>query len=122
MAQTQEHPDGSRDCGYEFIVPLKSDGYIDIDAFPAHKDECAARRFWVGFGERKGEFRCTRNRNWAFSYVPGDEDDEHLFHIETHIFRVGEYVSIRESDGKTDPFKVVAVSDAKERVAAADRK
>ncbi len=109
LARTRTFPDGSRSRGYEFTLPLKADGHIDADAWPAEKSKCRVRRFWEGEDDRIGEIHHTRHRTWAFSYVPGEADDEHFYHLETHVFRVGEYISIREPDGETYPFKVMSV-------------
>ena len=48
---------------------------------------------------------------WAFHYdIHGDpEHDESGFHLDTHVFRPGEYVSLREQDGVMRTFRVVSV-------------
>ena len=51
-----------------------------------------------------------RDGKWAFSYQPGDDDDEPIFRFDTHRFVAGEYVSITEHDGIQRPFKVVKVT------------
>ena len=48
---------------------------------------------------------------WAFSYAVGDDDDEPIFRFDSHIFAVGEYVTITEHDGEDRVFKVVGVDD-----------
>jgi hypothetical protein len=48
---------------------------------------------------------------WAFSYAVGDDDDEPIFRFDSHVFVVGEYVTITEHDGEDRVFKVVAVDD-----------
>ena len=34
------------------------------------------------------------------SYEPGEEDDERIFHLETHPIREGEYITLTEPDGR----------------------
>lgn len=109
LARTREFPEGSNKRGYEFVVPLTEDGHIDVDAWASAKAACTVRRFWEGEDDRVGELHHTRHRTWAFSYEPGEEDDEPFFHLESHAFQMGEYVSITEPDGKTLTFRVVAV-------------
>ena len=46
---------------------------------------------------------------WAFSYGPGEEDDEPLYRLDSHVLRVGEYVTIREYDGPVYTFRVARV-------------
>ena len=57
-----------------------------------------------------------RNGTWAFSYEPGDDDDEPIFRFDKHNFVVGEYVTVTEHDGVARPFRVVDVRPAIERV------
>ena len=110
LARTHDFPDGSGTRGYEFRLPLTADGHIDAEVWRSEKKNCSVRRFWDGEDDRNGEVHHTRHRTWAFSYVPGEEDDEHFFHLETHLFKPGEYVSIREPNGETLPFRVAAVA------------
>ncbi len=48
---------------------------------------------------------------WVFHYdVEGDPDeDETGFHFESHTFRQGDYVSVREMDEELHTFIVVSV-------------
>ena len=39
----------------------------------------------------------------------GQDDDEPGFKFDSHVFKPGEYVSIREHDGRMRTFKVAAV-------------
>jgi hypothetical protein len=47
-------------------------------------------------------------RGWAFSYRPGEEDDEALYHLESHALRQGDYVTLTQSDGDRLPFRVAS--------------
>lgn len=108
LARTPEFPDGSRKRGYEFTAPLDDDGRLDVEEWKRHRKRCAVRRFWEGEDDENGFLIHTRHNNWAFSYAPGEDDDEPVFKFDTHVFKEGEYVSITEHDGVTRPFKVVS--------------
>ena len=53
----------------------------------------------------------TRAHQWAFSYVPGEDDDEPIFRFDSHVFAPGEYATITEHDGDDYVFKVIFVPD-----------
>lgn len=109
LARTPEFPEGSAEHGYEFRLPLGSDGHIDEDSWRADKTACTVKRFWGVEDPEEGYLIHTRHRTWAFSYAPGEEDDEPFFRFESHAFKEGEYVSLTGHDGEVYPFKVVSV-------------
>jgi len=109
LARTPEFPEGSNKRGYEFVAPLDETGLLDVEEWRHHKTRCTVRRFWEGEDDETGLLIHTRHKTWAFSYAPGEDDDEPVFRFDTHIFREGQYVSITEHDGVTRPFKVVSV-------------
>ncbi len=109
LARTPGFPEGSDKRGYEFVAPLGDDDHIDVDAWHDNKQACTVHRFWENEDAEDGFLIHTRHRTWAFSYEPGEEDDEPFFRFEYHAFRVGEYVSITEHDGVVRPFKVVSI-------------
>ena len=110
LARTADFPEGSARRGYEFKAPLTADGHIDADAFAGLRVQCNCRRCGDGVPDIEGTMHHTRHRTWAFSYAPGDDDDEPFYRLEQHVFRPGDYVTIRERDGRALPFKVVKVS------------
>jgi hypothetical protein len=109
LARTPEFPEGNPACGYELVLPLDRNGLLDASEWRQHPAACTVRRFWEGAEDEKGQLIHTRQRAWAFSYVEGEEDDEPLYRLETHQLKAGEYVSVREHDGITRPFRVVSV-------------
>ncbi len=109
LARTKDFPEGSARHGYEFVLPVDAAGHIDANAWQADKERCTVRRFWGDEGEEKGYLVHTRHRTWAFSYAPGEEDDEPFFRFEDHVFKAGEYVSLTGHDGVVHPFRVVSV-------------
>lgn len=108
MARSPEFPEGSRNRGYEFTAPLDASGHIDAEEWRKHRSKCTVRRFWEGEDDENGYLIHTRRHAWAFSYAPGEEDDEPIFRFDAHVFKEGEYVSITEHDGVTRTFKVVS--------------
>jgi len=118
LARDSEFPDGSRDHGYDLIVPLDKAGHLSLIGWKADRDHCRVRRFWGFEAELIGHVvhkSGGKTGIWAFHYdirppqLP--QHDETGFHLESHIFRPGEYVSIREHDGKTRAFRVQSVID-----------
>lgn len=47
---------------------------------------------------------------WRFDYRDREESDEAFWRLDQHAFVEGNYVSIREHDGVTRPFRVAEVS------------
>jgi hypothetical protein len=113
LARNPEFPDGSSSHGYEFVAPLRADDHIDVEAWRERRQECRVWRFWQGEADEFGHLRHTRGGAWTFHYdIEGDPDeDEPGFRFESHPFKEGEYVSIREHDGSLRTFKIVAVRD-----------
>ncbi len=109
LARTREHPEGDPRHGYELVAPLDADGHLDMDAWRQQRASCIVHRFAPGAEDEAGRLVHTRGARWAFSYRPGDEDDEAVFRLTDHRFRIGDYVSITEHDGVTRPFRVVSV-------------
>jgi hypothetical protein len=109
LARTPEFPEGNPSCGYEFKAPLDSKGQLDAGTWPKVKDACTVRRFWQQADDEHGRLEHHRGNRWVFSYRPGDDDDEPIFRLDKHAFRVGEYVSVTEHDGVARPFRVAAV-------------
>ncbi len=111
LARTPQFPNGSSNHGYEFVAPLDAEGHLQADGWTKHKAACTVRRFWQGADDEAGHLIHRRDGKWAFSYEPGDDDDEPIFRFDTHRFVVGEYVSVTEHDGVQRPFKVVKVDN-----------
>lgn len=111
LARTADHPDGSHADGYEFVAPLGVDGHIDLEDYKRVSAACSVRRFWQGEDDQHGILIRTRGNHWAFSYEPGEADDEAITRFASHPFKEGEYVTITEHDGVARPFRVIWVRD-----------
>ena len=112
LARTPDFPDGSPTHGYEFIAPLDARGHLDSASWPNAKAVCTVRRFWDGSPDEHGTLIQRRNGSWAFSYGPGEDDDEPIFRFDRHLFVAGEYITITEHDGVARPFRVVDIAPA----------
>jgi hypothetical protein len=115
LARTKGYLEGSREIGYEFTAPLKSDGRIDVDAFHKLKARCRVRRFRKDEDEDDiGHLIRKPGGSWAFHYdIHSDaEGDESGYRFGDHLFKVGEYVSVQEED-ELMPYQVKHVEDVK---------
>lgn len=108
LARNPGFPEGSSARGYELHVPLTADGHLDVEGWRARKADCTVRRFWPDEPDQNGQLIHGRH-GWAFSYEPGEDDDEPLFKLDGHVFRAGEYVTVRETDGDNLTFRIVFV-------------
>jgi hypothetical protein len=111
-ARDPDHPHGAPDIGYEFTAPLDGGGYIDVGSFHKLKDHCRVRRFRPNEADDIGHLIRKPGGSWAFHYdIYSDaEDDESGYRFGNHVFRVGEYVSIREDD-ELSPYQVKRVQE-----------
>lgn len=110
LARCKEYPEGAHDIGYEFAAPLTADGRIDADGWLKDRDHCRVRRFRPDEEDDIGHLVRKRGGSWAFHYdIHSDaEEDEAGYRFADHVFRVGEYVSVREDD-ELIAYKVVRV-------------
>ena len=112
LARDPDFPNGSRDHGYRFTAPLTEDGKIDPEAWKANREQCRVVRFWGDEEDEVGHLIRKPGGAWAFHYdIHGDEDsDESGYRFALHVFKPGEYLSIKEHDDQMRTFKVIAVS------------
>jgi hypothetical protein len=112
LARSKEFPEGSEKHGYTLVAPLDADGHLDPAAWKQHRELCRVVRFWGDEEEDVGHLVHRPGGSWAFTYdVKGDEDDEGGFKLQNHLFRIGEYVSIRDDDDRLHTFRVAEVND-----------
>jgi hypothetical protein len=117
LARSKEFPQGSEQDGYEFVVPLDKDGHIDVALWRQDREHCRVRRFSAGEDDEVGLVEHKpggpKNSRWVFDYdQAADDDDESGFRFSAHVFRAGEYVSIRGNDGEMHTYLVVSVEPA----------
>ena len=116
LARSNEFPAGSAKHGYEFVAPLDANGHIDPQLWRTHRGHCRVHRFW---GDEEATGRLvhkaggSEHARWIFDYDGTAEgDDEAGYRFGTHVFRPGEYVSIRDEAGETHTFQVISVAAA----------
>jgi hypothetical protein len=112
LARNHDHPEGSSRHGYALVLPLDSSGKLDAATQRKAPELCTLHRFWDGEDDAVGQVIRTGAHRWAFSYRAGREDDEPVPHILDHVFRVGEYLAVREPDGMEHVFRIVSVEPA----------
>jgi hypothetical protein len=110
LAREPDHPHGDRDHGYVLRLPLTSDGSIDADAYRKNPALCSILRQRPGEAAIRGRVVHGPGGRWSFDYDDTTaNDDEAGFRLSEERFVPGEYVSIREDDGKLHTFQVVFV-------------
>ena len=109
LARTKEFPEGSASRAYLLHLPLDPGGLIDEEALGHAPALATVHRHWPNEPDLSGYVIRTPN-GWALSYQPGEDDDETVFHLETHPIRVGEYITLTEPDGRRLPFRVASLN------------
>lgn len=113
LAREPGHPLGDRDHAYHLYLPLEEDGHIDAEAWHRHQALCRVRRIRPNEPEARGRIVHGSGGRWRFDYTDdSDRDDEVGFRLDAERFIPGEYVSVREDDGKTHVFQVISVRPA----------
>ena len=108
LARTPGFPEGSASHAYVLRLPLNDNGLIDDAAVTFHPDLATVRRTWPDESDQQG-YVVRKPNGWAFSYALGDDDDEGVFHLESHPLALGDYLTLTEPDGKRLPFRVVSL-------------
>jgi hypothetical protein len=117
LARSKEFLQGSTKHGYEFGAPLDANGHIDVALWREHREHCRVRRFWEGEDDQIGLLvhkpGGPEHARWVFDYdQTAEDDDESGYRFGAHVFRPGEYVSIRNDDGEMHTFVVASVEPA----------
>lgn len=110
LARTEDFPEGSSTHAYVLRLPLDADGLVEHERLKHPDERPTVRRSWPNEHDRVGVVVAVPG-GWAFSYSPGEEDDEPIFHLENHPIRPGDYLTITETDGKKLPFRVARILD-----------
>ncbi|MBI1386355.1 MAG: hypothetical protein GC150_15720 [Rhizobiales bacterium] len=113
LARDHDFPGGSREHGYEMVAPIDDDGHIDAAEWRRSREKCRVVRFWGDADHEIGHLVRKPGGQWAFHYdIHGDEDDDETGHrFDSHSFRIGDYVSIKEHDDIMRTFRVVRSLD-----------
>lgn len=106
LARSPRFPNGSASRAYLLHLPLEDDGLVNEEAVRRSPALATVRRHWPNERDRAG-YVIRKKNGWAFSYAIGEEDDEELFHLESHPLLPGQYATITEPDGDRLPYRVV---------------
>src|SRR5690606_11468843 len=110
LAREPEHPHSDREHGYLLRLPLDAEGSIDSAAYRKNPGLCSVTRQRPDEERRAGRVCRGPGGRWGFDYDDAtSNDDEACFRLSEEMFVLGEYVSIREYDGKLLTFQVVFV-------------
>ena len=113
LAREPGHPQGDPSHSYHLYLPLTDDGHIDATAWRANQAVCHVKRTRPNEEDARGRILHGPGGRWIFDY-DGDSvrDDEVGFKLGAERFVPGEYISIREDDGKTHTFRVVSIQQS----------
>ena len=103
-----EFADGDDHRGYTLTAPVDDDGQLNEAAFREHAAECTVRRFAPDEDAEEGRL-ARRGENWFFDYEEGEADDEPIHRLGDHRFRLGEYVTVTDEEGRPLTYKVTEV-------------
>lgn len=110
LARSEHHPEGDSTIGYELVAPLTADGHLDAAGWSKNQEACRVRHFAGAHMERG---RLVHDQNgWHFDYRKGEEDDQAVFRLDRHTLNVGDYISVREHNGRLMTYKVVSAEAA----------
>jgi hypothetical protein len=110
LAREPGHPQGDPAHAYHLYLPLTDEGRIDAQAWRDNQALCHVRRLRPNEEESRGRIVHGPGGRWIFDYDDDSaRDDEVGFRLNTERLVPGEYISIREDDGKTHVFRVVSV-------------
>lgn len=111
MGRTKDEPEGSPSHAYMLTLPLDEKRRIDAAAYKKTPARASILRMSPEHGEENGRLILRGDGKWAFSYEPGDEDDETIFALATHAIELGNYITVTEPDGDQAPYKIVSTRE-----------
>ncbi|MBV7256599.1 hypothetical protein KCG44_07345 [Pacificimonas sp. WHA3] len=111
MGRTRENPEGSPSHAYMLTLPLNAEGRVDAATYEKAPARASILHMSPEDGEESGRLILRADGKWAFSYEPGDEDDETIFALATHAIETGNYITVTEPDGDQVPYKIVSVRE-----------
>lgn len=114
MARNKAFPEGNLHRGYDILAPLDGEGRLDRQAWEKAPSSATVMRFWDGERSALGHLVWHEKSGWAFDYDPADDDDDETgYRLANHVFKPGEYVSIRDhGEDELHTFVVQSVTKA----------
>lgn len=116
-ARAKGHPEGEAGEGYDVVAPLDDAGHISPEGWRSQRAFCFVHRLEGGEIVERGLLAHRAGGagggTWMFDYDPRSAGDEEFgFHFESHAFKPGEYVSIRDAEGDIHTYRVTKVTPA----------
>ena len=99
-------PGGSIAQGLDMVVPLTPQGRMDEVALIAADAPLPARRFRPDREDWTGVLVAT---DGGFALQSENSRDDPIWAMEAHVFRPGDYVTLRRPNGEEMVFRIVAV-------------
>jgi hypothetical protein len=116
LASGPGFPNGDPECRYEIEVTLDSTGRLDRAAWYADPNPWPAKRHWRDEWPRDGDVQLDEETGaWSLRFFPkpgeaGEAPPHELLMRSNVPMRPGEYLSIREPDGKEFAFRIVSTA------------
>jgi hypothetical protein len=108
-----EFANGDDHRGYTLVAPLNAKGLLDEAGWKSNRDKCTVRHFSPDLKEPKTGVLRRRGDHWYFDYEAGTtDDDEPVFKLGSHPFKVGEYVTVTDEDDRPLTYHVTEVAPA----------
>jgi hypothetical protein len=111
LARSSEFPEGSDERGYEIIAPVDASGHLDPREWRKLRAQCRVRCFSPEESDRLGVLLHHAGGSgvatWRIRYDGlAQACEEKGVHLETHRFAEGEYLSLRDEEGRLNTFKI----------------
>lgn len=108
-----EFANGDDRHGYTLIAPLDAAGLLDAAAWNKIHYNCTVHHFSPDLPTPRVGLLKRRGGNWYFDYEEGaTDDDEPVFKLGRHPFKVGEYVTVTDENGRPLTYAVREVVPA----------
>lgn len=108
-----EFANGDDRHGYTLVAPLDARGLLDAAAWKTLHDTCTVRHVSPDLSAPRDGLLKRRGDNWYFDYEAGtSDDDEPVFKLGRHPFKVGEYVTVTDENDRPLTYAVREVVPA----------
>lgn len=108
-----EFANGDDRHGYTLVAPLDTRGLLDAAAWKAQNGACTVRHVSPDLPAPRDGLLKHRGDNWYFDYEAGtSDDDEPVFKLGRHPFKVGEYVTVTDENDRPLTYAVREVVPA----------
>jgi hypothetical protein len=108
LARSSEFPEGSAEQRYEIVAPVDASGHLDPREWRKFRTQCRVRRFSPEESDRLGVLLHHAGGSgvatWRLHY--DGQCEEKGVHLETRRFAEGEYLSLRDEEGRLNTFKI----------------